>query len=107
MAVKGQQAKEALAQELLTYFGDRAFKYDKEIRVNCVEAGEQVQIKIALTAAKVAVTPGGDAAVPGEGAMNEASTAAVQFNNPNPTAAATPTEEEKKNIGDLLRALGL
>ena len=60
MAIKCSIAKEGVANELLQYFGDRAFKYDKEIRVNCVENGEQVQIKIALTAAKVAVTAEAD-----------------------------------------------
>jgi hypothetical protein len=106
MAVKGQQAKEALAQELLSYFGSRAFKYDKEIRVNCVEAGEQVQIKIALTAAKVAVNEGGDAAVPGDVVMTPASAEVPQFNA---TTAETPqvSAVEKHTVNELLAKLGL
>ena len=107
MAIKGSIAKEGVANELLQYFGDRAFKYDKEIRVNCVENGEQVQIKIALTAAKVAVTPGGDAAVPGDISVTSTSAPQVAFDAPKPAVAQEPTQEEKKNIGDLLRALGL
>ena len=68
--IKGQASKEALIQELLNYFGDRAFQYDKEIRVNMMEDGQLTQIKLTLTAAKVMVNDGGDAAVPG-GAAEE------------------------------------
>ena len=110
MAVKGQQAKETLTQELLSYFGERAFKYDKEIRVECIENGERVQIKVALTAAKVAVEKDGDVAIPGA-----AATAGLSVNEATPVEGATqsagapiqPTAEEKKNISELLAKLGL
>jgi hypothetical protein len=106
MAVKGQQAKEALTQELLGYFGERAFKYDKELRVECMENGERVQIKIALTAAKVAVEKDGDVAIPGvaaipaQGSDNPGFIAPVQ-------APAEPTLEEKETVKSLLSKLGL
>lgn len=108
MAIKGTESKQNITKELLSYFGDRAFMYNdgKEIRVNCMEAGELVQIKIALTAAKVAVENGSDNALPGT-AATQTNEAPVTFEAPKAAAAASPTEDEKKNIGDLLRALGL
>ena len=111
MAVKGAIAKEQVIKELLTYFGDRAFKYDKDIRVNCIENGEPVQIKIALTAAKVAVEQGGDAAVPGSvtptaPAIPKAEM--IDFEAPAaPAPVAAPTAEEKQNIKELMAKLGL
>ena len=109
MAAKGQQAKEALIQELLNYFGDRAFKYDKEIRVECLENGEKVQIKLALTAAKVVVEKDGDVAVPGA-VMLEERADRVDFatnTGENKPVIAKPTEEEKITIAHLLSKLGL
>ena len=104
---KGQISKDNIAKELLAYFGDRAFKYDKEIRVNCQEAGELVQIKIALTAAKVAVTEGGDEAMPGDIAIAPQTESAVMFNAKEQGSVAQPTETEKHNVAELLKSLGL
>ena len=58
---KGQVAKNEVAKIILDAFGDKAFLYNdgKEIRVNWVEAGEAVQIKVALTASKVAASSPG------------------------------------------------
>ena len=54
---KGSAAKQEVMAVILEAFGDKAFLYNdgKEVRVNCVENGEPVQIILALTAAKVAV----------------------------------------------------
>lgn len=107
MAIKGQASKEALIQELLNYFGDRAFQYDKEIRVNMVEDGQLTQIKLTLTAAKVIVNAGGDAAVPG-GAVEEIAAAPVQATLDAPKVANIETSAaEKENLSKLLRSLGL
>jgi hypothetical protein len=108
MAVKGAQAKEQVAQELLNYFGDRAFKYDKEIRVECMENGERVQIKIALTAAKVAVEKDGDVALPGAATVAPiANTPASGTFNQTPAEAPQPTLQEKETASSLLKSLGL
>ena len=109
MAVKGAAAKEQVIQELLNYFGDRAFKYDKDIRVECVENGERVQIKIALTAAKVAVEKDGDTALPAATATPIPRSDMIDFENPVPTPqpVAEPTAQEKANIKNLLERLGL
>lgn len=107
MAIKGQASKDALIQELLNYFGDRAFQYDKEIRVNMMEDGQLTQIKLTLTAAKVMVNAGGDAAMPGD-TVEEVAAAPVQANLDASKAANIETSAtEKENLSKLLRSLGL
>ena len=107
MAIKGQASKEALIQELLTYFGDRAFQYNKEIRVNMMEDDQLTQIKLTLTAAKVMVNAGGDAAVPG-GTVEEVAAAPVQATFDASKAVNIETSAvEKENLSKLLRSLGL
>lgn len=105
MAIKGAQAKQEVMQTILNTFGDKAFLYNdgKEIRVDCVENGAPVQIKITLTAAKEAVERGGDNALP--------AAAAVPSNIETPALESTiipePTTAEKHNIEELMRRLGL
>ena len=106
---KGQIAKEQLMNEILNLLGDRAFKYDKDIRVNCTENGELVQIKLAFTAAKVAVEKDGDVALPSAPAIPKAEM--LDFSDdavPAPVPAPVePSAQEKQNIADLLKNLGL
>ena len=108
---KGQIAKEQLINEILSLLGDRAFKYDKDIRVNCTENGELVQIKLAFTAAKVAVEKDGDTALPTAIASPAPIPRSdmIDFENPTPTPQPVmePTAQEKANIKNLLEKLGL
>ena len=112
---KGQVAKNEVAKIILDAFGDKAFLYNdgKEIRVNWVEAGEPIQIKVALTASKVAVEQGADSAIPGsikptasvipKSEMIDFETAETQ-----PQMAPTePTADEKELIKALMAKLGL
>lgn len=115
MALKGTQAKQEVAKTILNTFGDKAFLYNdgKEIRINCMESGELVQIKVALTAAKVAVEQGTDNTVPGSikpavAAIPKAEMIDFSDNAPEmPTPITEPTKEEKENIQTLLARLGL
>lgn len=111
MAVKGQIAKNEVAKIILDAFGDKAFLYNdgKEIRVNWVEAGEAVQIKVALTASKVAVESGSDNALPAATAPAIPKAEMIDFENPiaEPAPIAEPTAAEKANIKNLLEKLGL
>ena len=108
MAVKGQKAKEELMQEIINMLGDRAFRYDKDILVNCMENGELVQIKLSFTAAKVAVEKDGDVALPAAAPIPKAEMVDFEASAPAPVAApAEPSAQEKKNIQDLLAKLGL
>ena len=105
MAVKGAESKNKITQKILETFGG-SFLYNdgKEIRIPLLENGETVQIKVTLTAAKVNVSPDGENAIPGDYAQNVADNVLYTSNIIEKTA---PTEEEKKNVADLLRSLGL
>ena len=107
---KGQQVKQERAQKILeTFEGSFLYNGGKEIRVNMTEAGEPVQVKIALTAAKVAVSPEDESAVPApaksKNAFDIAEGAEPSFGEEK--QAIEPTDEEKANIGSLLESLGL
>ena len=107
---RGANSKIEVMKKILNTF-DGSFSYNdgKEIRIPMMEDGEEIQIKVALTAAKENVNPGDDNAIPG--------TATVQINNDDTginfeatkkeQKVVEPTEEEKQNVNDLLRALGL
>ena len=101
---KGALAKEQIFNKLLEVF-DGSFMYNggKELRIPWEEEGNPVQIKVALTAAKDNVSPEGDiekaaAVVKEEGPINSF---------PAPHKPAEPSDEEKKNVEDLLKSLGL
>lgn len=98
---KGALAKADVTKKILSMF-DNAFEYGKEIRIPMIENGEQVQIKVTLTCAKENVECGADTALPGEfpTPVNAAPT-------PVNTAPVQPTAEEKQNVANLLRSLGL
>ena len=112
MAAKGSVLKEQIIQKILETFPG-AFKYDKEVRIPGDEGGEELQIKVTFTCAKVNVEPGEDTAVPG--AKTTATATKEKTNSKSestPIAGSTmkleePTEEEKKNVEDLLTKLGL
>ena len=100
---KGAVAKEIVFKKLLEVF-DGSFMYNggKECRIPIDENGTLVQIKVALTCAKDIIDPNGEiesAAV----AKEEGPVSAF----PAPHIKAEPTEEEKKNVEDLLKSLGL
>lgn len=107
---KGQLAKENIKNKILEVF-DGAFTYSngKELRIPWDENGTEVQIKVALTCAKDNVNPNGEMA-PAAIAKEEDATS----NFPAPKTAkestvtiAEPSAEEKQNVEDLLKALGL
>ena len=100
MAIKGAEAKLEITNKILELFPG-SFKYDKEIRIPVIENGEEVQIKISLTAAKVNVERDGGV---------------LDFTKKTETTAQTtsavpqsfePTEEEKNIVNDLISKLGL
>lgn len=98
MAAKGSQAKAEITNKILEVFSGAFVVDGKEIRIPCVENGETVQIKIALTAAKVNVdNPAGDGA-------------SVQTNVPvenKATEANLITQDEKESVEAMLERLGL
>lgn len=102
---RGANSKSSVASKILETF-DGAFLYNdgKEIRIPMLEDGETIQIKVALTAAKENVNPGDDNAIPGAAAdkVSFVETTTKEIEN-----AVQPSEEEKQNVADLLKALGL
>ena len=105
MAARGSIAKEEVMNKILATFPG-AFKYEKELRIPMVENGEPLQIKVTLTAAKNMVAAGGDTAMPGaqtkEVVVGLSATGPVTERVP-----VEPTDEEKKNVSNLLNMLGL
>ena len=96
MAARGSQAKEIVIQKLLETFPD-AFQYDKEVRIPVEENGEIVQIKVALTCAKVNVECGAKEVVPNAGVGS------VKID----ASSAEITPEEKAEVKDLINRLNL
>ena len=94
---RGAVAKEEIINKLFEVFPN-AFKIDKEIRIPVMEDGQEIQIKVALTAAKTNVYPAG--ATPT--VQNEVSDFPMKRAN-NETLA--PTEEEKAQVANMMAAL--
>ena len=100
MSIKGAEAKLEITNKILELFPG-SFKYDKEIRIPVIENGEEVQIKVSLTAAKVNVERDGgvlDFTKKTETTAQTTSAAPQSFE---------PTEEEKNIVNDLISKLGL
>ena len=91
---KGTQAKTEITNKILEVF-DGAFINDKEIRIPWEENGETVQIKVALTCAKVNIENAGEA-----GAVQQTTSV------PAPEDRKI-TETEKQEIYGLIDKLGL
>ena len=105
MAAKGSILKQEVAEKILAAFpGSFLYNDGKEIRINGIENGEILQIKISMTCAKVAVEGGDDNVLPGEKA---AATADAKPTGTNEKVPQEPTAEEKERLTTLLNKLGL
>lgn len=113
MAIKGAQLKGEITQKILATFPN-SFLYNdgKEIRIDGIENGERVQIKVTLTASKVpvdnedgviTVTSVGETPIKAEFEGG----AEVRTFVPNEKIPDEPTEEEKARLKTLLEGLGL
>jgi len=105
MAAKGSILKQEIAEKILAVFpGSFLYNDGKEIRINGIEEGLPLQIKVSLTCAKVAVEGGDDTVLPGE---KTAATADVKPTGVNEKTPQEPTAEEKERLATLLNRLGL
>lgn len=105
MAAKGSILKQEVSEKILKAFpGSFLYNDGKEIRINGLENGEQLQIKVTLTCAKVAVEGGEDVALPGE---EKVTTADVKPAGTNEQVPQEPSAEEKERLATLLNRLGL
>ena len=103
---RGNLAKENVTKKIAQAFGaDYIGEYDKKIYVWGMENGEKVQIAISLTCPKNPIGEIDFKAEPGDSLNFEDMSAAPIAGGD--TSSAEITDEEKKNIAELMRKLGL
>ena len=90
---RGATAKAEITKKILEIF-EGSFLNDKEIRIPFDEDGDEVQIKITLTAAKVNVENAG-------GAISNATSEQA------PPQKVEVTKEERQNVQKLMEQLNL
>ena len=99
MAVRGSIAKEEITEKLMEVFSG-SFKNNKEIRIPWKENGEDIQIKVTLTAAKDIVSNGAETSI-----KESSSGDFPVIEEPVRVVEATPAEKE--NVANLLKLLNL
>ena len=99
---RGQEEKQIVIDKIKEVFPE-AFEYDKTIRIPIGD----VQIKVALTAAKDNVEPGGDTAVPGAKATKITIAEGAEPIFEDVSAIIEPSEDELNAVSNLMTSLGL
>ena len=99
---RGAEEKQIIIDKIKEVFPE-AFEYDKTIRIPIGD----VQIKVALTAAKDNVEPGGDAAVPGAKATKATIAEGAEPVFEDVSAVIEPSAEELNAVNSLMESLGL
>lgn len=102
MAARGQEEKQKVLDKIKEVFPE-AFEYDKVLRIPIGD----VQIKVALTAAKDNVEPGGDAAVSGVKATKVTIAEGAEPVFEDVSAIVEPSAEELNAVSNLMTSLGL
>ena len=102
MAARGQEEKQKVLDKIKEVFPE-AFEYDKTIRI---PVGD-VQIKVALTAAKDNVEPGGDVAVPGVKATKVTIAEGSEPVFEDVSKTIEPSQSELDAVNNLMSQLGL
>ena len=103
MASRGAEEKQIVIDKIKEVFPE-AFEYDKTIRIPIGD----IQIKVALTAAKDNVEPGGDTAVPGVKATKVVAIAeGAEPVFEDVSATVEPSAEELNAVSSLMESLGL
>ena len=99
---KGAEEKQMVIDKIKEVFPE-AFEYDKTIRIPIGD----VQIKVALTAAKDNVEPGGDTVVPGVKATKVTIAEGAEPVFEDVSATIEPSAEELNAVNNLMESLGL
>ena len=99
---RGQEEKLIVINKIKEVFPE-AFEYDKTIRIPIGD----VQIKVALTAAKDNVEPGGDAAVPGVKATKVTIAEGAEPVFEDVSKTIQPSQSELDAVNNLMSQLGL
>ena len=100
--VRGQEEKLIVINKIKEVFPE-AFEYDKAIRIPIGD----VQIKVALTAAKDNVEPGGDVAVPGVKATKATIAEGAEPVFEDVSKTIEPSQSELDAVNNLMSQLGL
>lgn len=107
---RGAIAKKEIMDKILSTFeGSFLYNDNKEIRIPIMEDGELIQVKVTLTAAKENVAQGDDNAIPGSNTVTQTMSGPVFTHTvaKEETKVVEPTDQEKKNVRNLLSSLGL
>lgn len=107
---RGAIAKKEIMDKILSTFeGSFLYNDNKEIRIPIIEDGELIQVKVTLTAAKENVAQGDDNAIPGSNTVTQTMSGPVFTHTvaKEETKVVEPTDQEKKNVRNLLSSLGL
>ena len=99
---RGQEEKLIVINKIKEVFPE-AFEYDKTIRIPIGD----VQIKVALTAAKDNVEPGGDVAVPGVKATKVTIAEGAEPVFEDVSKTIQPSQSELDAVNSLMSQLGL
>ena len=99
---RGQEEKLIVINKIKEIFPE-AFEYDKVIRIPIGD----VQIKVALTAAKDNVEPGGDVAVPGVKATKVTIAEGAEPVFEDISKTIEPSQSELDAVNNLMSQLGL
>ena len=99
---RGQEEKLIVINKIKEVFPE-AFEYDKTIRIPIGD----VQIKIALTAAKDNVEPGGDVAMPGVKATKVTIAEGAEPVFEDVSKTIEPSQSELDAVNNLMSQLGL
>lgn len=95
MAAKGSIAKEEIFKKLLETFNGSFMEDAKILRIPTVENGEQIEIKVSLTAAKDILGGGNGGSVEESGSVSQPAT----------PVSAEMTAEEKDRVAKLVASL--
>lgn len=100
---RGAEFKKEITKKILEFFPN-SFLYNdgKEIRICGQEDGNEIQVKVTLTAAKENVYSGQDNATPGISAQEN-----IINNQSIEQKIVEPTQEEKNNVKKLMETFGL
>lgn len=99
MAARGTEAKNRIFKKLLEVFPGSFMQDEKVLRIIESEDGSTVEIKVSLTAAKDILGS--------EVASTQTFDWETPTAEPNITAAAQPSEDEKARIAKMMAALGM
>lgn len=105
MAAKGAESKSLVTKKILEIFPN-AFLYnnDKEIRIPLTEQGEQVEIKVVLSCAKIPVR---EAAVLDWSGSSSTTPAVELVPTSNEIGPPQISEEDRRKVQELMAKLGL